>query len=77
MSRKTSSVHDAIQMLRELRQDVNDLQEGRQHEGRVSVVRDITETAQTSETVTATDRPVTVMVWDVDDWGLSHWGSEV
>lgn len=77
MSRLDSEITRAIQKLRGLRVDINDLQEERQPEGRTSVLRDITETATASDTVTTTDRAVTVMVWDVDDWGLSHWGDEV
>lgn len=77
MNRLNSTAHEAAQILRGLKDRINDLEEEREPEGRVGVVRNVDDTALASDSLTVTDSAITVMQWDVDDWGLSNWGDEV
>lgn len=63
--------HEAIQMLRTLKRDVERSREERQGEGRVREVRTVTDEAEATDTVSTTDR-ATTSLWS-GDWGTSHW----
>lgn len=69
-----TNVEEAARLLRGLRERVQRLETGSSHSDSVSMLRTLTETEVSSDTVTVTTDSSPAFTWDTDDWGHAEWG---